>query len=124
MKKIRPVNLSILSIRFPIMAIVSILHRLSGVFLFLCIPVLLWLLHTSLAAEAGFNQVVHIFSVGWVKGLIWFVLVGLFGHTIAGIRHLFMDIGVGETLLAGRISAWLVIVVSVLFAFAAGIFLW
>jgi len=123
-RKKRPINLYLPSISFPIPAIVSILHRLSGVLLFVCIPFLLWAFHLSLATPEGFHQAEHFFTIFWVKGIIWFSLVGLMGHTIAGIRHLLMDIGIGESRMAGRISAWIVVGLSVVLAVFAGIWLW
>lgn len=124
MKKMRPVNLSLPSISFPVTAIVSILHRLSGILLFICIPLLLWVLKISLRDADGFATVAHFFFLSWVKAVFWFVLVALFGHTVAGIRHLFMDLGWGETLKAGRFSAWLIIGASIIFALLLGIWIW
>lgn len=58
MKKQRPVNLALLTIRFPATAVASILHRASGVLVFLLIPFLLWALDRSLASPEGFNRLV------------------------------------------------------------------
>src|SRR5581483_3124942 len=103
----RPVNLSLPSISFPVTAIVSILHRLSRILLFLGIPFLLWILNKSLRKPEGFDTVAHFFFIPWIKAIFWLFLVALFGHTLAGIRHLFMDLGWGETIRAGRFTAWL-----------------
>ena len=53
----RPVNLDLFSIRFPITAIASILHRISGVVLFFGTFVFMYLLDKSLVDEAGFGEV-------------------------------------------------------------------
>lgn len=123
-KKIRPVNLSLPSISFPVTAIISILHRLSGILLFLCIPLLLWVLNKSLSGPVGYDDIVNFFFLPWVKVVFWILMVALFGHTLAGIRHLFMDVGFGETLRGGRATAWLTIGISVIFALLLGVWLW
>lgn len=55
-KKQRPVNLDLKTIRFPVTAIASILHRVSGVITFVAVGILLWLLGTSLSSPEGFLQ--------------------------------------------------------------------
>lgn len=124
MIKKRPVNLYLPSISFPVPAIISILHRLSGILLFLCIPLFLWAFRLSLSSAEGFAQLGEFFSSLGVKCIAWVIAVAFFGHTAAGIRHLVMDVGVGETLKAGRFSAWLVAGLTVLFALGAGYWLW
>lgn len=92
----RPVFLDLRRIRQPLNAIVSILHRVTGVFLILVIPVLLWLLDRSLVSPEGFAQVVAIIRhpIG-----LFLLLVGLWWllhHLFAGIRYLLMEFGIGE----------------------------
>jgi succinate dehydrogenase / fumarate reductase cytochrome b subunit len=55
--KKRPKNLDLTTIRLPLPGKVSILHRISGVGLFLCLPLLLWLFGASLASPEGFSGV-------------------------------------------------------------------
>ncbi|MBS3799611.1 MAG: succinate dehydrogenase, cytochrome b556 subunit [Thioalkalivibrio sp.] len=95
-RQARPVFLDLRRIRQPVNAIVSILHRVTGVFLILAIPVLLWLLDRSLVSPEGFAQVVAIIRhpVGLLlllAGLWW-----LLHHLFAGIRYLLMEFGIGE----------------------------
>jgi len=52
----RPIFLDIISIRLPIPGIVSILHRISGVLLFISLPLLLWLLAGTLDNAAAFES--------------------------------------------------------------------
>jgi len=120
----RPVNLDLTKFHFPLPAITSILHRISGVLLFAATAVLLWLLAESLSSEQGFERVRQWLDMMAVKLLLWVVLTGLLYHLIAGIRHLLMDIGVGETLQGGRTGAVLVIVFSVTSMVLAGVWLW
>ena len=95
-RQVRPVFLDLRKIRLPLNAVVSILHRITGVFLILSIPVLLWLLDRSLASPEGFAQVVAIIHhpiglVALALGLWW-----LLHHLFAGIRYLLMEFGIGE----------------------------
>ena len=119
MIKKRPVFLNILQIRFPITAIVSILHRVSGLGLFVLLPALLFIWQKSLSSPESFLEVRSYFTEPWVKGVVWLFCVGLFYHLAAGVRHLTMDCGFAESREESRLTAKGVLVVSVLF----GIFL-
>lgn len=120
----RPVNLNLWTIAFPIPAIVSILHRISGVILFLLIPALLALLACSLKSADGFNQVLSFLALPFVKFCVFATLLALFYHLVAGIRHLLMDFHCGDSLKGGRIGAWLTLFVTLVFAIFSGIWLW
>lgn len=124
MAKQRPVNLNLFTIKFPIPAIVSILHRISGFILFLCIPFLLWLLQISLSSINHFDELQAFLGQPLVTILVWGVLAALFFHLVAGIRHLLMDLGFGESLKAGRFSAWAVVILSIALTLIAGVWLW
>ena len=93
--KNRPVNLDISTFSLPITAYVSILHRVSGVILFGVVALLLWALGTSLSSESGFESVKEVFSSPIVKLIMWASLAALAYHLVAGVRHLFMDAGIG-----------------------------
>lgn len=119
----RPINLNLFTIRFPIPAIVSILHRVTGAFLFLLIPFMLWALQTSLTSD-GFDQLRLWLDAGVFKLLAWLLLVPFCFHFIAGIRHLLSDIHLGDTKVLGRNMAILTFVVTALIIILAGIWLW
>jgi len=122
--KKRPVNLDIGTISLPITGYVSFLHRVSGIILFVGSGILLWLLSDSLASEEGFNNVKTLFDSFFCKLIVWGVLSALIYHTVAGIKHLIMDIGVGETLEGGTRGARIVIVVSIVLIVLVGAFVW
>lgn len=124
MKKQRPKNLNLFTIRFPIPAIASILHRLSGFFLFILIPFMLWVLHLSLASQQSFDDLHQVFTSPGIKFIIWLSLSAFIYHFIAGIRHLFMDIGIGEELKSGKFSAALTIMLSAIIIILTGVWLW
>ncbi len=124
MKTARPVNLNLFSIKWPVTALVSIAHRISGVLLFLAMPLLLYLFELSLSSEAGFHQAGAMLASPMPRLVGWLLAVALSYHLIAGCRHLLMDMGLGETWRGGKAGARAVIALSALAAILAGIWLW
>jgi succinate dehydrogenase / fumarate reductase cytochrome b subunit len=122
--KKRPVNLDISTIKLPITAYVSILHRVSGVFLFAGVAVLLWMLDVSLDSQEGFNNIRDLAASPVCQVILWVVLAALAYHTCMGIRHLIMDFGVGESLKGGKTGAWTALVVAILLIVLAGVWVW
>lgn len=120
----RPKNLNLFTIQFPIPAIVSILHRISGLILFLLIPFLLWVLQRSLTSEQGFDDIHQAMTSLCAKTIVWLALSAFIYHFIAGIRHLLMDIHIGESLRSGRIGSILTLIISGLLIIITGIWLW
>ena len=120
----RPINLNLLTIRFPITAIASILHRLSGFFLFLIIPAFLAVLALTLRSPEAFFTVHTCFQHPLIKLILLGFLLALFYHLLAGIRHLLMDAGVAEELKPARLSAGVVIVLAIVATGFMGIYLW
>ncbi|RYZ95302.1 MAG: succinate dehydrogenase, cytochrome b556 subunit [Moraxellaceae bacterium] len=124
MNKKRPVNLDISTIKLPITGFVSFFHRVSGIFLFAGMAVLMWLLDSSLDSQESFAAVRDISSNLTFKLVIWVVLAALAYHTVAGVRHLIMDFGVGESLKGGRAGATIALVVAVILIALAGWWIW
>ena len=120
----RPVNLDLTTLRFPITAIASILHRVSGVFLFFGSFVLMALLGMSLDNEAGFADALALLDNGFVAFIVWGVLAALAYHFVAGVKHLFMDMGYGETLESGPIFAKIAMASAVALMVLAGVWVW
>lgn len=127
MKSNRPVNLSkeqvlAVNLKSPV-AIASILHRISGVIVFLLVPVLLWILDNSLSSPEGFEYVKNaVFGNVLVRLIVWVFVAGLIYHFIAGIKHLIADLGYCEELESGRAAAKVSLVLSVIGIIAA--FVW
>ena len=113
-----------LALKWPITSLSSILHRVSGVLLFLAMPLGLWALEKSLSSQAGFNHLKSILQSDFPKLVVWFVLSLLAYHIIAGIRHLLMDAGIGETLEGGTRGSELVIFLGVFTAAGLGAWIW
>lgn len=123
MNRERPVNLNLFTIRFPITAIVSILHRVSGVLLFLMIPIALWTLDYSLTPD-GFDAI-HDWSGGLLSMLVlWAVFAAFLYHFVAGIRHLLSDMGFAVTKSGGKRSALITFIISIVLIIMAGVWLW
>ena len=121
----RPINLELGSLKFPPMAIVSILHRISGIGLFLLLPLMLYFLKLSLASAASFEHLqMLITTCVWYKLVILAFTSAFMYHLLAGIRHLLMDMGFGETLVAARRSSFVVIGLSVIGSIIFGAYLW
>jgi succinate dehydrogenase / fumarate reductase cytochrome b subunit len=106
--KSAPKFLNLLKIKLPPGGITSIAHRISGVLMFLCIPLLTWLFGLSLESEQGFLEVRDFLrSVPVI--LVSLILVWSFSHhLLAGLRHLLLDIDIGVQKAQARASAWLV----------------
>lgn len=120
----RPVNLDLTTIKFPVPALASITHRIAGVALFVAIPILLWLLDRSLASPESFAQTKELLAAPLAKLVIWGVLAAVIYHLVAGIKHLIMDWGIGETLEGGRRGAILTFVLSAVLIVLAGVWVW
>jgi succinate dehydrogenase / fumarate reductase cytochrome b subunit len=111
--KKRPKNLDLTTIKLPLPGKVSILHRVSGAGLFLCLPVILWLFSASLTSADTFATFKSVFASLPAKivlaGLIW----AFIHHFCAGIRFLLLDMHVGIEKEAARKSAAVVLAVSI-----------
>ena len=113
--------------RLPASGWVSILHRVSGMLMFVLLPFVIWLFDTSITSEVSYGQFSSAFTagIGWLPGglvklavlaLIWSFL----HHLFAGLRHLWMDATHAVGLEFGRQSALFVLVASLLLTLALG----
>lgn len=110
--------------KLPITAYVSILHRVSGVILFGGMAVLLIMLDASLESAESFAALQEGLSNPIYQFFIWGTLAALGYHMVAGIRHLIMDAGIGETLQGGQDGAKIAIVVAAIVILLAGVWVW
>ena len=120
----RPVNLDIGTMRLPITAWASITHRATGVALFVGMAALLWLLEASLSGPEGFASVKECLDSFIAKLILWGIVSALIYHSLAGVKHLVMDFGVGETMEGGVTGARIVIALSVVLILLAGMWIW
>ena len=124
MNQKRPINLDLASMKYPPMAIASILHRMSGILLFLLFPFILYYLNRSLQGAASFEELKVMLSTPLHKALFWAFSAAAAYHMLAGFRHLLMDVGFGEQLAQGRRSAIVVITLGIILTIFIGIWLW
>ena len=124
MKDKRPVNLDISTISLPLAGYTSFLHRVSGIIVFVGIAILLWAFDMSLSSEDGFNQLKEVSNSFIAKFRLWGILSALAYHMIAGVKHLLMDSGIGETKEAAPLGAKITIVVSLVLIIALGVWIW
>jgi len=126
--KTRPKYLSLpallFEIRLPLPGWVSILHRISGLLLFLALVWLLALLDRSLASEAGFDAVRHYAGRVPVKLALLVLVWAYCHHFCAGIRFLFLDLDRGVDKTTSRLTAGIVIGVSLALTAGLGVMLW
>ena len=116
----RPFFLNLLRIKFPVGAVTSIGHRISGVVLALWSPVLIYLLDSSLRSAQDYEWVRSLLDTTLAKGVALVMFWTFAHHFLAGVRHLLMDIDIGSSLPAARMSAWVVNIVSLSVAFLVG----
>ncbi|MDO4896753.1 MAG: succinate dehydrogenase, cytochrome b556 subunit [Moraxella sp.] len=122
-KSNRPVNLSMgqvlaVNSKSPI-AMASILHRVSGVVLFLLVPVMLCILQTSLSSEEGFKTVFDNVALRFVA---WIFVAATAYHFVMGVKHLLADMGMNEEFQSGKTAAIISFVIAVILILAS--FVW
>jgi succinate dehydrogenase / fumarate reductase cytochrome b subunit len=124
MKTERPVNLDLTKFSFPIAAIASITHRVTGVLLFVAIAYLLWLLGLALGSPAGFAEASGLLAQPLPKLVLLAVLAALLFHILAGLKHLVMDFHHWDSLEGGRRASQGVFVLTAIGTVLAGAWLW
>jgi succinate dehydrogenase / fumarate reductase cytochrome b subunit len=113
--------------RLPVAAQLSILHRASGIVMFLLLPFIVWMFDTSISSEVSYDTFTSVFTAGWgvlpgwcvklvVLALIWSYL----HHFCAGVRHLWMDATHSVSKEQGRSSAIVCFVLSLVLTAALG----
>jgi succinate dehydrogenase / fumarate reductase, cytochrome b subunit len=115
-RKPRPKYLSLAAllfeIRLPLPGWVSILHRISGLLLFLAVVWLLFMLDRSLASEEGFEAMRRYLAHLPVKLSLLVLIWAYCHHFCAGIRFLFLDLDRGADKVTARLTGIAVLAVS------------
>ena len=103
----RPVYIDLRKINLPVSALISITHRLSGMYVFfITLPLMLALIYFSTESEDSFNDLsLFLKDYEFILGLIVLSFCILWYHILSGVRHLIMDAHIGESLIASRYSA-------------------
>ena len=118
----RPVYIDLRKINLPVSALISITHRLSGIYVFfITLPLMLALIYFSTESEDSFNELsLFLKNYKFILGLIVLSFCILWYHILSGVRHLIMDAHIGESLLASKYSAIFTIslwIITTCFAF-------
>jgi succinate dehydrogenase / fumarate reductase cytochrome b subunit len=120
----RPVNLALHTIKFPVTAILSILHRITGFVLFLAIPIFLYFLQYSLTDHISFEKIKNGFNCGIFKFLLWLLLTSLYLHLVAGIKHILMDLHLGDSKKISRLNSYVSFVLVAIVSVITGVCIW
>ncbi len=109
----RPVNINLLKIRLPISAFTSITHRLSGMYIFfITFPLSVYLFKISINSNSDFiNLIESLENNLYLSTFVAFSYLVLWYHILTGVRHLIMDMHIGESLKASRLSSLLVLLI-------------
>jgi succinate dehydrogenase / fumarate reductase cytochrome b subunit len=123
-RKERPKNLDLTTVKFPVTANASILHRISGIIIFIALAIFLTLLNYSLTSESGFNQVMEFVDHFLVGIVLWGALTGLAFHAVFGVRHMIQDLGHWEELESAATSAKIGFAITAILSILAGVLVW
>ena len=106
--------------RLPLAGFISILHRVSGMLMFILLPLVIWMFDTSVSSEISFARFSAAFNVGlgfvpgWFIKLVTLALIWAYLHHLAaGVRHLYLDVSHKTTKDFGRQSAVATLVFSI-----------
>ena len=86
--------------------------------------VLIWALDASLKSPESFASLLECLASPLMKFVIWSIMAALIYHSVAGIKHLIMDVGIGESFEAGTLAARLVVIISLVLSVLAGAWIW
>ena len=119
----RPVNINLIKIKLPISALTSITHRLAGMYIFfITYPLSVYLFYLSISSSESFINLTNILINSiYISTFVAFSYLVLWYHILTGVRHLIMDMHIGESLDASKYSSILVLLLwalSVIAAFA------
>jgi succinate dehydrogenase / fumarate reductase cytochrome b subunit len=110
-----------LGYKLPVAGLVSILHRASGLLMFVLLPFVIWLFDKSISSQPSYERFTAAFTKGvgiypaWFLKLTCLALIWAFlHHFIAGVRHLWMDATHSVTKQQGRSTAIVTMALSIL----------
>tara|TARA_B110000014_G_C19584167_1_gene310500 strand:- start:113 stop:499 length:387 start_codon:yes stop_codon:yes gene_type:complete len=103
----RPVNINLIKIKLPISALTSITHRLAGMYIFfITYPLTVFLFYFSISSSESFINLTNmLINSIYISTFVAFSYLVLWYHILTGVRHLIMDMHIGESLEASKYSS-------------------
>ncbi len=103
----RPVNINLIKIKLPISALTSITHRLAGMYIFfITFPLSVFLFYLSISSSESFLNLTNtLIGSFYLSTFVAFSYLVLWYHILTGVRHLIMDMHIGESLEASKYSS-------------------
>jgi succinate dehydrogenase / fumarate reductase cytochrome b subunit len=115
------------SYRLPPAGWVSILHRISGLLMFVFLPFIIWMFDNSITSEISYAKFAAVFNVGcsfvpgWMMKLVALALIWAYlHHLIAGLRHLYLDVNHAVSKEFGKSSAQVTLSLSLVLTVVLG----
>ncbi|MCV6588254.1 MAG: succinate dehydrogenase, cytochrome b556 subunit [Marinobacterium sp.] len=125
MSKQRPVNLDLRTIKMPVTARASILHRISAVVLWVGMTFGLIALNISLDSKESFAGIYEALTSNFLAQFIaWGLLTALGYYSMATLKHVVQDMGHFEELESGKQIATVALGAGVFLSLMAGIWVW
>jgi len=124
MNKRRPKHLALHLIKLPLPGFVSILHRVSGLALFLALPLLLLMLQYSLRSIVTYTELMDVLAHPVAKLVLLGLLWSFLHHFCAGLRYMAIDLHYLRSLKQARDSSKVVMVASLILTVLIGVQLW
>ena len=123
--KVRPKYYDLNLLNLPLSALVSILHRITGMVMFLfMIPLSLYLLQATLKSESGFNFWSNVLNFPVAKVILLGFVWAFLHHFFAGLRYLLLDLHIGVDKAAARTSSIWVLILGVVATVLFGVRIW
>lgn len=121
----RPVNLDLGTVRFPITAIASILHRICAVISWVGLGFLLVGLFYVLGSTEEYAALVDTLANNFLAQFVAWGLLSAFGYYCAGtVKHIIQDFGYCEDFEGGKMISTIAIAAGVVLTILAGILVW
>lgn len=125
MKSKRPVNLDLMTIKLPVMALASILHRISAVIIWVAMAFFLPALYISLASPQGFSRILQMLTESFItQFIVWGFLTALAYYAMGGLKHMVQEMGYCESLQGGKYISIGAISAGIMLSVLAAVWIW
>lgn len=121
----RPVNLDLTTVRMPISAYASILHRVCAVISWLGLGLLLAIVSCSVDSAESFADTAALLHTNFLAQFFVWGFLSAFGYYCVGsVKHIIQDFGFFEDIAGGKFISTLALVLGVVLAVLAGVLVW